>query len=275
LSDGVPKEGLRVDEVLVRIGTLTLFRDKVNAVAICLDFPMMSSCFFFVWCRQVKSLADGTPLFPDDIVSRFPGLNGGKVWKKQHDRLLLQAVMRHGYGRWQSILDDKDLRFQEAISQELNLPLVNPPGGGASQPQPPSSSSSEHVVEAHGDPAKAAAVRNAEGGGGVEGTYQDQSVMLTSFKEMQRRQVEFIKKRVLLLEKCLCAELQKVYYADEPRNDIPNGEPDSSAQPDSAAASQRADDRWPRMESISPEEISRYACDDRRDRLEMARLYNE
>lgn len=41
--------------------------------------------------------------------------------------------------------------------------------------------------------------------------YQDSSV-LYHFREMQRRQVEFIKKRVLLLEKALNTEYQKEYF---------------------------------------------------------------
>lgn len=40
-------------------------------------------------------------------------------------------------------------------------------------------------------------------------TYQDPSV-LSHFREMQRRQVEFIKKRVLLLEKALNLEYHNV-----------------------------------------------------------------
>ncbi|CAL5443710.1 unnamed protein product [Camellia sinensis] len=54
-SDGVPKEGLRIEDVLVRIAVLLLIRDKVKAA----------------------SEKPGTPLFLDDIVSRFPGLKSG------------------------------------------------------------------------------------------------------------------------------------------------------------------------------------------------------
>lgn len=42
--------------------------------------------------------------------------------------------------------------------------------------------------------------------------YQDPSSVLSNFREMQRRQVEFIKKRVLLLEKALNAEYQKEVF---------------------------------------------------------------
>ncbi|KAL7187272.1 hypothetical protein ACSBR1_037354 [Camellia fascicularis] len=70
-SDGVPKEGLRIEDVLVRIAVLLLIRDKVKAA----------------------SEKPGTPLFPDDIVSRFPGLKSGRFWKEHHDLLLLHSVL--------------------------------------------------------------------------------------------------------------------------------------------------------------------------------------
>ncbi|KAI3740301.1 hypothetical protein L2E82_30729 [Cichorium intybus] len=92
-----------------------------------------------------------SPLFTDDIIYRYRGLRGLKFWKEEHDRTLLRAVLKHGYGRWQAIVDDKDLRVQEVICQELNLPgvkddcprargistSVNPPGNLESQSQTP------------------------------------------------------------------------------------------------------------------------------------------
>lgn len=43
---------------------------------------------------KISSENPGT-LFADEIVSRFPGLKSGRVWKEQHDLLLLQAVLRY------------------------------------------------------------------------------------------------------------------------------------------------------------------------------------
>ncbi|KAI3498651.1 hypothetical protein L1887_34428 [Cichorium endivia] len=102
-SDGVPKEGLRIEDVLVRIAVLLLVKDKVKN----------------------SSENQTSPLFTDDIIYWYPGLRGLKFWKEEHDRTLLCAVLKHGYGRWQAIVDDKDLRVQEVICQELNLPGVN------------------------------------------------------------------------------------------------------------------------------------------------------
>ncbi|KAI7988047.1 CHD3-type chromatin-remodeling factor PICKLE [Camellia lanceoleosa] len=47
----------------------------------------------------------------------------------------MDLVGRHGYGRWQAIVNDKDLKVQEVICQELNLPVVTLPVPRASQSQ--------------------------------------------------------------------------------------------------------------------------------------------
>lgn len=156
----------------------------------------------------------------------------------------LTSNVRHGYGRWQAIVDDKDLRVQEVICQELNLPFINTPAPGVTQVQNVSSGTSqaqasasgvpqpqvpnpgfsqtqngvnsEHV-EAPGNEAKGTTAGSETAADIVHGAadtaarsqiFQD----LYHFREMQKRQVEFIKKRVLLLEKGLNAELQKDYY---------------------------------------------------------------
>ncbi|PIN02471.1 DNA helicase [Handroanthus impetiginosus] len=58
---------------------------------------------------------------------------------------------------------------------------------------------------------------------------------------MMRRQVEFVKKRVLILEKGLWAEMQKEYYADENANDVPNDETGRDV-PAEVAAEEKPDD---------------------------------
>uniref|UniRef100_A0A5B7BD29 Putative CHD3-type chromatin-remodeling factor PICKLE n=1 Tax=Davidia involucrata TaxID=16924 RepID=A0A5B7BD29_DAVIN len=269
-SDGVPKEGLRIQDVLVRIAVLLLIRDKV----------------------KVSSEMSGAPLFAIDIVSRFPGLKSGRFWKEEHDLLLLRAVLKHGYGRWQAIVDDKDLRVQEVICQELNLPFINLPVPGGSQAQSGANTASvetvgnqlggtgggtdiaANVAQGATDAAKGAtdAAKGAQ-------FYQDSSI-LYHFREMQRRQVEFIKKRVLLLEKALNAEYQKEFFGDEKTNEIPNDELETAPKvsdipPGSVEIDAEMIDQLPQIEVISPEEISAAVCDDKPDRLVMARLYNE
>ncbi|KAL3650669.1 hypothetical protein CASFOL_007072 [Castilleja foliolosa] len=293
-SDGVPKEGLRIEDVLVRLGILTLFRDKLF----------------------VAALSEGAILFADDIVSRYPGLRGGTHWEEPQDRILLAAVMKHGYGRWQAIVDDKDLKIQEVICRELNLKYISlPPASvasqaqihnpgtsqaqasvaGVSQPHIPSTGvsesqnglNSEHV-EAPGNQAKGTTTGGSDVGEDVaQGVtnatgrtpnFQDQA-LLHQYMVMQKRLVEFVKKRVSLLEKALCAELQKIYYADENSNDIPNDETGRKATgvnyPSSVASDTQTIPQMPQVEIISTEEIMAFACDKNPNRLDMARLYNE
>ena len=37
----------------------------------------------------------GSPLFSDDILVRYPGLKGAKMWKEEHDLVLLRAVLKY------------------------------------------------------------------------------------------------------------------------------------------------------------------------------------
>ncbi|KAL7165996.1 hypothetical protein ACSBR2_036791 [Camellia fascicularis] len=261
-SDGVPKEGLRIEDVLVRIAVLLLIRDKVKAA----------------------SEKPGTPLFPDDIVSRFPGLKSGRFWKEHHDLLLLRAVLKHGYGRWQAIVDDKDLKVQEVICQELNLPVVTLPVPGASQSQ-----DGANVVSAEtpmnetkgtvvGNDLAVDAANRAPDAANRSQLFQDSS-SLYHYREMQRRQVEFIKKKVLFLEKLLNTEYQKEVFGDAKANETPIEEPETEAKvldipsPCSMDIDSQTNNQLPQV--ITLEEISAAACDDKPDRLEIARLYNE
>ncbi|KAI7989805.1 CHD3-type chromatin-remodeling factor PICKLE [Camellia lanceoleosa] len=261
-SDGVPKEGLRIEDVLVRIAVLLLIRDKVKAA----------------------SEKPGTPLFPDDIVSRFPGLKSGRFWKEHHDLLLLRAVLKHGYGRWQAIVDDKDLKVQEVICQELNLPVVTLPVPGASQSQ-----DGANVVSAEtpmnetkgtvvGNDLAVDAANRAPDAANRSQLFQDSS-SLYHYREMQRRQVEFIKKKVLFLEKLLNTEYQKEVFGDAKANETPIEEPETEAKvldipsPCSMDIDSQTNNQLPQV--ITSEEISAAACDDKPVRLEIARLYNE
>ncbi|XP_051137067.1 CHD3-type chromatin-remodeling factor PICKLE-like [Andrographis paniculata] len=301
-ADGVPKEGLRIDDVLVRIATLSLFRDKV------------------------KALSENSALFKDDILFRFPALKGGRVWKEHHDRLLLKAVMKHGYGRWQQIVDDRDLRLQGVLCQELNLPLANtpvlepsevytnPPGTyqarqhttGVSQLQshPPGTSvaqgsgseasqncgptgvtqsqngvGSEHS-ENPGNQTKRAAGDVAHGATDTGArTLLSPDLSTYHFREIQRRQVEFIKRRVLLLERGLHLELQKEYFADKQTSNAARDEGGHNATelkyPTSEASYTQKIDQLPQVEPITTEEGLKIASDQNSDRLNVGELYNE
>lgn len=136
-------------------------------------------------------------------------------------QLLLSSCFhkRHGYGRWQAIVDDKDLRIQEVICQELSLPFINLPVPGQVVSQAQNGTNTANAVapgsqfkeNGSGNDIATDAATGAADASNQARLHQDPSILLY-FRDMQRRQVEFIKKRVLLLEKGLNAEYQKEYF---------------------------------------------------------------
>ncbi|XWS26170.1 hypothetical protein CRYUN_Cryun26dG0008000 [Craigia yunnanensis] len=265
-SDGVPKDGLRIQDVLVRIAVLLLVSKKVKSA----------------------SEKPGTRLFTDDIIMCYPTLKGGKCWQEEHDLLLLHAVLKHGYGRWQAIVDDKELRIQEVICQELNLPFINLPVAGQAGSHVQNCANTTNV-DSTGNQTWGTGFGNYVGGevaqGGTDAVnqaqlYQDSSI-LYHFRDMQRRQVEYIKKRVLLLEKGLNAEYLKEYYGDIKANEVASEEPENGqkvadmSNASSAEMPSQVIDHLPPIEVVASEEISAAACNDDADRLELPRHYNK
>uniref|UniRef100_J3MBV3 Uncharacterized protein n=1 Tax=Oryza brachyantha TaxID=4533 RepID=J3MBV3_ORYBR len=157
-ADGVPKE-MRADETLVRLANISLVEEKVAAM------------------EHGKI----TKLFPSYLLYEFPSLAGGRIWKAEHDLLLLKALIKHGYARWQYISDDRDNGLFEAARQELKLPTAN------------------ELISAHS---------NNEANGNLENTQEGQSnpTSMTHYRDTQRKTVEFIRKRFHLLERCLNLE---------------------------------------------------------------------
>ncbi|XP_027333357.1 CHD3-type chromatin-remodeling factor PICKLE [Abrus precatorius] len=265
-ADGVPKEGLRIPDVLVRIAVLLLIREKV----------------------KFASENSQTPLFSDDILIRYAGLKGANIWKEEHDLILLHAVLKHGYGRWHAMVDDKDLKIQKVICQELNLPYINLPVQGQSNDIAAHGANMENVkltcnqsresgrrsdMEADG----------AHGSGDARNQAQlnPESSTLYQFKDIQRRQIEFIKKRILLLEKGLNAEYQKKYFGDlksiEVANEEFKGKPMVTNVPSYTFGETGTQmiDQVPQVKAIGSEEISVSACNNDPHRLELVHLYNE
>uniref|UniRef100_A0A7N0U7Q7 CHD3-type chromatin-remodeling factor PICKLE n=1 Tax=Kalanchoe fedtschenkoi TaxID=63787 RepID=A0A7N0U7Q7_KALFE len=252
-SDGVPKEDLRVQDVLLRLAVLMLIRDKVKFI----------------------NSNPGDPLFGDDIVSVYPALKGGRFWKEEHDKELLRAVMKHGYGRWQYILDDQELMINKVVSRELNLPLIRVSVG---------------TVEAQDNGNSSAAETNGNQSFKIDGTngvndavrqaqlYQDASSSYNE-KEIQRRYVEFVKKRVLLLEKAFNVELYKEHLAAGDASNV-NLQEDIDSEIKMQVPGAKNDARTlvgqlPRMEYIGPEVLSSIPSDDKTARVKLATLYNQ
>ncbi|CAL0323181.1 unnamed protein product [Lupinus luteus] len=193
-SDGVPKEGLRIPDLLVRIAVLDLIKEKVKFAT---ENP-------------------GTQLFSDDILACYAGLKGVKAWKQDHDVVLLQAVLKHGYGRWQAIVDDKVLNLQEVICQELNIPLVNTqvPGQVGSQVQTNAGSVANITKENAQSDIAADGAQGGSGGARNQTQLLRESTMLYHYRDMQRKLIDFVKRRVQLLEKGLNTEYQDEYFSD-------------------------------------------------------------
>lgn len=258
-SDGVPKEGLRIPDVLVRIAILTLIQERI----------------------QYAEENPGSPLYGDDIVARYPALKGGKFWKEEHDLILLRAVLKHGYGRWQAIVDDKDLRIQEVICKELNLPFINLPAPGQSSSQTQNGATTSNVEGPGNNSLGAGDDRTTDMAQGPvdpashSQLYQDPSI-LYHFRDMQRRQVEFVKKRVLLLEKGHNAEYQKIYDAEtgnsptEVAENVPGGS--GVEVPSTMDIDDDSIDQLPALEVIAPEDFSLPGDS---ERTELAVRYNE
>ncbi|CAA7041549.1 unnamed protein product [Microthlaspi erraticum] len=98
-SDGLYKEGLKKDDVLLRVALLMEVEAKVKRAE---EEPTK-------------------PIFPDRIKQRFPGLTSGTYWKEEHEKLLLRGVYKHGFGKWQAIVEDQEIGILEHICKEMNI----------------------------------------------------------------------------------------------------------------------------------------------------------
>ncbi|XP_073223963.1 CHD3-type chromatin-remodeling factor PICKLE isoform X2 [Cicer arietinum] len=258
-SDGVPKEGLQIQDVLIRIAVLLLIREKV----------------------KFASENPGTPLFSDDILTRR-ALKAAKIWKEEHDLVLLRAVLKHGYGRWQAIVDDKDLNIQTVICQELNIPFIDFPVQGQVGSQGQNGANNTNVESPCNQFRENSGCGMADDGShgssdarNQEKLYQDQ------FGEMQRRHIDFIKKRLLLLENCLNDEYQKEYCDDMEakrgtNQELKNEKVATNVRRHTLGESRtQTINQLPQVEAITSEEISTSACDNDPNRLKLVHLYNE
>lgn len=118
-------------------------------------------------------------------------------------------IFRHGYGRWQAIVDDKELGIQELICKELNFPHISLSAAEQAGLQGQNGSGSSNL----------GAQNNQNHGSGITGNSNTSAAdaggqvnSMFYYRDMQRRLVEFVKKRVLLLEKALNYEYAEDYY---------------------------------------------------------------
>ncbi|KAL5071495.1 hypothetical protein RYX36_022382 [Vicia faba] len=263
-SDGVPKEGLRIQDVLVRIAVLLLIKEKV----------------------KFASEKSGAPLFSDDILSHNIGLKVTKAWKEEHDLVLLHSILKYGYGKWPAIVDDMDLNSLMVICEELNIPFINIPleQVGSHMPNGANTTNAESTSnQSRQNSGSVMAVKGAHGScdtGNQEKLHQESS-KLCQFREMQRKQTEFVKKRFLLLEKCINSEYQKEYNDDmkarEGTDKELKNEPTATNVGRHVLGGTHTQTmaQLPQLEPITFEEICSSVCDNDPDRLTLCHLYNE
>lgn len=265
-SDGVPKEGLRIQDVLVRLAILHLIQDKV------------------------KDLTEGStnPLFTDDVYKRIPALVNTRFWKEPQDRKLLQAILKHGYGRWLEIIDDTHLDFRATICKELQLPSVAGDSSGMNgtiSPPRPNLQESSGILKEDNDKSTVAlvtlqAVGQNDAGKALSSIDKHEDLSACSKdaqnQRMHKRMIEFLKKRVVLLEKALNAEYHQESMEDQ-RGDEESAEDPSVMETQILGTDDQAELPFqsPVLILLDPEEISAHAYDKEPRRLEVARIYNE
>ncbi|EFJ11544.1 hypothetical protein SELMODRAFT_158748 [Selaginella moellendorffii] len=184
-SDGIPKEGLRIQDVFVRLAILHL-----------------------IW-EKVKNLNENpsTSLFPSVAYNKYAALKETKVWKEEQDRKLLKGIVKHGYGRWQAICEDEEYGLQPVLFQELFSSIPN------------SNSSAPATTDLNQDAGVEAIPLQPENKN-LTGDKQEDAAKPSDphsdehrdamDAQLQRKTMEFFRKRILVLEKVLNAE-----YHDE------------------------------------------------------------
>ncbi|XP_047075437.1 CHD3-type chromatin-remodeling factor PICKLE [Lolium rigidum] len=222
-ADGVPRE-MRSDETLVRLAKISLVEEKVAAM------------------EQGKI----TKLFPSYLLHEFPGLSGGRIWKGEHDLLLLKALVKHGYARWQYISDDRENGLFEAARRELNLPSANELI--SSQP-------------------------NNEANGNLESPQEVQvnPTSLSQYRDIQRKIVEFIRKRYHILEKCLDIE----YAVIKTKTPVPDDLTEQNVYGGQSPAVPDISEVLRELPPLVPISAKEVASDGTADQAQFPHLYNK
>ncbi|KAL3680801.1 hypothetical protein R1sor_023757 [Riccia sorocarpa] len=256
-TDGVPKEGLRIQDVLVRLAVLHLIGDKVRLLQDNPKTPLLS-----IGARN----------------HRYYSLRNTKVWKEEHDRKLLQAILKLGYGRWQAIVDDPDLDLQPVIRNEILL--RENAGEGRPVDGEGGMGSTQHAES------------QLDGGSEDKGSDDEMPIgsllpganRETSETYIQKKMVDFVKRRVLVLEKVLNAEYLKetadpvileesVPVMVETRSEVPGSFPLDSLGGRGQIVKNSQAFRYPIP--LASEDIQAAVVDDDPNRVKVAQIYGQ
>jgi len=99
-SDGIPKEGVRSKEVLIRIMAVHLFRQKIKETenkTFDIEEGGWTEWQHF-WLGQSK-----------------------RLWTKENDRNVIIGVLKHGYGKWMEISQDSSLDLLTNLYDQLRM----------------------------------------------------------------------------------------------------------------------------------------------------------
>lgn len=166
--------------------------------------------------------------------------------------------------------------IQELICKELNFPhislsaaeqagLQGQNGSGGSNPGAQTNQNPGSVITGNNNASADGAQVNS----------------MFYYRDMQRRLVEFVKKRVLLLEKAMNYEYAEEYYGLGGSSSIPTEEPEAEPKiADTVGVSFiEVDDEMldglPKTDPITSEEIMGAAVDNNQARVEIAQHYNQ
>ncbi|VVB02467.1 unnamed protein product [Arabis nemorensis] len=185
-------------------------------------------------------------------------------------------IERHVYGRWQAIVDDKELGIQELICKELNFPHISLSAAEQAGLQGQNGSGSSNP----------GAQNNQNHGSGITGNnnaFADAGQVNSMFyyRDMQRRLVQFVKKRVLLLEKALNYEYAEEFYGLGSSSSMPSEEPEAEAKVtdtvgvDFIEVNDEMLDGLPKTDPITSEEMIVAAVDNNQEGVEVAQLFNK
>jgi len=213
-KDGVPKEGLKYDAILARLGSLRAIFDKCEN-----DLKEPGSVL------NIRNIS-GTAL-SKEWATKCP-------WGREMDKKLLIALNRHGYGRWAEIMGDKELKLKPVAIEQIKYKMPSRRVQKPKETQPVidlTSDGSNGTTDTNKNAGKPGKGKKSKGG--------DEDNEISNL-----RINKFIKKRVTLLEEALSREAQLIALEG-----LPSSTP-SSPSFDAAELKEEGDDEADKTEEV-------------------------
>ncbi|MCO5574578.1 hypothetical protein L7F22_028366 [Adiantum nelumboides] len=221
--------------------------------------------------KKCQRFTQGSP-FSDDVYKRLPGLVNARFWKEPQDWKFLQVILKHGYGRWQEIIEDAESDLKSSICEELQLSASGSASMHDGSRSPTKAPCHDGVTFLKEEVSGQGMCINANPAGGQEdGGIGFSASDRPDEHRIYKRMVEFLKKRVVLLERALNAE----YHQESLDESKVEAEAMEDGGQTGSQAGIDAEEPHSFLTLLAPEEISAYAYDNEPRRLKVARIYNE